>query len=649
VLVPDEADQVADVMTAIVGLGRAMEAEGLPARGGGRLADAFGVVPVLLCARDVSVLASMRGDEVRTLPTDVVAACLRRDDYDGGERRTFGRRLAAWLVGSQPCAWDDVTGDECTMGDRDALRAWLRDADLACMLVADCGVGAATGRPACGTESATRRAAAPLDDLYVGPLDRNLGCCWLSCPVRMHGLITAHYLEAPDTYDVTARLEADVLLDMEADYRACGLHLLAPWDPEGALGRAYIMMKHKDAWAKLRPILPCFADPARRLSNRAARALALLVAKRWGRNQTFILDRADELVADLDRMGGIWAAAAAADPDVVWRLMGASGDVKDMFTRLPHAALREFIADMIAWMRLSSRRFQIAVKNVGHGAGSAFFGAAPEAGRYTVFGPDELQAALEFDLRWIFFVLGSLVLKQVDGGPMGRPSTPVIAIGYTGWREQRWLSALHHGSRTGLNRGCVWLVDRRRASGALQRFVVLGQRYVDDGNVYVLHVADAEATGMAAEIVRSWYADCYGVGLVLEDTSLHRRSWDYLEGVLTVDEVGLRVTAAVLHKNHREYVLTGERPYLASTSWASCAPLAQRRELAFTRFYRAARAASECAGAVTACLGWWLELRAAGYPVRVLLRAVERLSGRRDVPEERAAAILEAAGAWRWT
>jgi hypothetical protein len=209
---------------------------------------------------------------------------------------------------------------------------------------------------------------------------------------------------------------------------------------------AYLLLKHKAPLDKLRPILPCFNDPARLLSNRAARALALLIGRRWGRWQTFVLETADGLVADLADIS-VLAQQFAARRGGAHAMLGVSGDVKDMFTRLPHHALREFIRDMLDWMAASPRRRRIAVKHRGHGARSAFFGDQPEKGRYTEFTPETLWVALDFDLTCFFFLGGAFVLKQREGGPMGRPSTPMIAIGYTAWREHQWLQSLHHGRR----------------------------------------------------------------------------------------------------------------------------------------------------------------------------------------------------------
>ncbi|GBG72839.1 hypothetical protein CBR_g12406 [Chara braunii] len=180
-----------------------------------------------------------------------------------------------------------------------------------------------------------------MDDLVRMPLDRNIGDTLIQCPALYHEAMMNTFIKA-EGYRVLLEEEEEIMVKWKNEYVEAGLESLGKWDDKGTLGNAYVLPKHKDV-TKSRPICPTFSEPTNTVCRKMAKGLnrmMKLVPETSHFNMGSVLELSRRLKVINSKVGR---------RGLEWGMEGASFDIKDMFSRLPHAAILDALDWLCEW------------------------------------------------------------------------------------------------------------------------------------------------------------------------------------------------------------------------------------------------------------------------------------------------------------
>jgi hypothetical protein len=355
-----------------------------------------------------------------------------------------------------------------------------------------------------------------LPGLVLAPLDRNPGMLHAQCGRLWHAEYHALFVTDPHYVAVHAPVQ-QVMADLRWDFEhhARNLCRIAPWDPGGTFGTAYMLKKFKDPVRKARPICPCDRHPCRRMLNAVGRCLGLVLTRicDWDH---FDISSTDALARHLEGL----------DVDSVRHLL-ASYDVDNMFTELSHDAIDDDIHALLllAAPVFRSKRFYVYKRE----KRGAYVGKPPERRMVRTVQWDQLHAAVMFEVQHAYFFAGGVLLQQRNGIAQGGLLSPFVARLVCIMRELRLMS---------LYRRC------------LRTFV--GCRYVDDSLVLV--------DRRDRPFLNTYQTQCYHSGMVLKCDDPPGLYMRILEAEMLLHERGIHV---VQYNKNTECMLTlGVQQYL---------------------------------------------------------------------------------------
>ncbi|GBG58967.1 hypothetical protein CBR_g24317 [Chara braunii] len=192
-----------------------------------------------------------------------------------------------------------------------------------------------------GDADVIRRLHDDLRGLVCCPLDRNPGDTLVMCPaVYAEGMKTT--FTGNEGYVTRKEFEEDIIELTHDAYKGGNFEQIAQWKKDGKLGRAYTLPKHKDT-AKYRPICPTFREPSNAACKKIARVLngmLFSIPKSKHFNLKFVSELRDRLIGINRSMRRVCRNA---------QILSSSYDIKDMFSRLPHAAIVRAVNWCIWW------------------------------------------------------------------------------------------------------------------------------------------------------------------------------------------------------------------------------------------------------------------------------------------------------------
>jgi len=353
------------------------------------------------------------------------------------------------------------------------------------------------------------------------PLDKNPGDTWIECPAAAWERYVRHYLSAPATYTRVTDMEAAVVVKaMRRDFNATGLKRVGKWDPNGQTSCAQLRPKHKAPIEKERPVIPMHKAFTRLASNRAARFLNAVVQKRYAARDYVLwktFDLTDKTASDEAR----WRALGKR-----YHAIAATFDATGMFSNLPHATTLIVLDELEAWCYDNGMgTAHIRVR----GRGGVFFGKCPDKGKFVTVEARDLFNMARFDIRWLYFVLGPILLKQIFGYPMGMPSSHPLSVLMCAWSEDRFALTL-----------------------GIDSIYLSVTRYVDDIRaIAFFDSVDPLGLAKARALIARLRLDGYDPNLTLEPTSDDDHAVDFLDSVTTINNATQSIFLSQIDKNTR--------------------------------------------------------------------------------------------------
>ncbi|GBG74756.1 hypothetical protein CBR_g19269 [Chara braunii] len=324
-----------------------------------------------------------------------------------------------------------------------------------------------------------------LTGLVLCPLDRNPGETLVLCPsLYAKGMRTAFI--SNEGYEGCEKSEVEVLEESKDAYVSAGFQKLGKWKKDGRLGRAYALPKHKDT-EKFRPICPTFCEPSTNACKMMARCLNAMLFGLPGNehlNLKAVSDMKGRLMKINKKMENVCQST---------QVMVASYDIKDMFSKLPHATIVRAV-DWCIWWYKERGLTGVHVKVRGKGARMS---KSDVVDRHRFVDFNCLMRYVQFDLENCYTVASAVVLRQIVGIPMGKPSSPPLACLMCAKSEWDFLSSL--GS---------------------QRRYVAGLRFVDDVSCFVAFSTKRQKSREQAEQILKRFERSYDPALTLKRTEI---------------------------------------------------------------------------------------------------------------------------------
>ncbi len=430
------------------------------------------------------------------------------------------------------------------------------------------------------------------------PVDHNAKSSVLICPVRLHQAMSRMFIADPH-YASAVELPDRVICRWRCAFRTHGWSKVAPWHQNPcSLPYVYLLPKQKDL-DRWRPIMSYCHHPMRKVMNVAARALAFCLSRAPQCYRHFSLHRTMDVCREINRA---YSALKTGDQTVVYAFVG---DVKNMFTELPHDDIRaacEFFIDITS---RETRRDRVAVKR--SGTKGVHLGRSYSSATVAEISWNTLREIIDFDLNNVFFTVGTNVRQQLKGVPMGGFLSAVYATCICAFYEIKFCATL----------------------GATESSSLHGSRYMDDLMALIASSPGAEGKARAIALWER-LKSCYHEDMVVEDTATAANAFCYLEA--EVELIGTTPTIKPMMKNLPPLLDSGRIVFPSlrhGDSFASFKSLQSGLTAAFHRLEQNSSSVGECFSSAVMKV---LELRHLHYSKKLWLSAVRRLRVRGIYP-----------------
>ena len=236
------------------------------------------------------------------------------------------------------------------------------------------------------------------------------------------------------------------------------------------------------------------------------------------------------------------------------------------------------------------------------GRAGVTFGKSPDTQQYVTVYFQEVLAGVEHDLLFAYARIGHIVIRQKNGIPMGKCSSPPIACCVCIVAEYEWLQSLGQDNV---------LVD--------------GTRFMDDVQIFIVFVVgdDRYSYDRARRILRSHQLECYDSELTLESTmAVEDVRWEYLE-THVVNRPQYPWIYCVHKTKQEELLLAGKpRTLIKTVSYDSYSPYSQKRGVLIGTLGRIYTNCTYKIDVLVSVMVLWFELVLEDFPETIMLQAI---------------------------
>jgi hypothetical protein len=183
-----------------------------------------------------------------------------------------------------------------------------------------------------------------------------------------------------------------------------------------AIPRPYVLPKEKNI-TKFRPVIPYDKHPLKKASNIISRALMYILTEFCPHSYT--LFNTEDFKPILHQVNRV----LDDNPDLI--LTARSGDVKQMFVDLPHDNIVHALDWILDIFTNKTRGMKLFVRS--YGRTGVRLGHRIAKGEVTVK-TSQIRALVHIYLDTAYFFISGVVLKQINGIPIGGPKSPPLAI-----------------------------------------------------------------------------------------------------------------------------------------------------------------------------------------------------------------------------
>ena len=461
------------------------------------------------------------------------------------------------------------------------------------------------------TNSITTDTVKPIANTFKhlcwSPLDRNPGCLFACCPQQYHTALKTLFYDDPH-YEHSTLTQEHILQRWKTYHHTHNIKQYFPYKQSTDLPYAYALIKNKDT-KKSRPIVSYFNHPLRSLFNLTSRCLMFLL-NACTHLKHFTLPTTQHFIPMFYNNLLKTTRETIHDEHALLDFMSHSFDVKNMYTELPHTS----IVNAIRWLLGEAQSTRYGRHRRVHCSRNGRLGVSfASSGGHVSLSFNQLLQFVLFDLENVFFTLGAILLKQINGIPMGSPTSPALAIIVCAHAEHTFLKSI---------------LD-------FPRFFAV--RYMDD-----IHVTTVTATSDTRERQRAQrcfdeLASIYPSSLTLEHTG--SLSTDFLESLISYPTLPCSLTDLENPLSDSDHSFTTR--YLIKNKSSLASPIlkfsrlqhstsyrrsSQMRGALIGTFLRLPRHSSSTSGAFLSALQLLCELHHLEYSPKTLMLTISKIA-----------------------
>ena len=287
-------------------------------------------------------------------------------------------------------------------------------------------------------------------------------------------------------------------------------------------------------------------------------------------------------------------------------LVPISLDIKEMYTNLPHGKILDALHYVVAQMRAAKRSRTEHVRVPNDREERVGFGKSLNTieSKHITF--KQMMELSEYDLRNTVFTVGTIMLKQEKGAPIGGYLSTVYAVAVCIKHENEFIESL----------------------GADAKYLSL-MRYIDDiTGAIAITMSDEESQVRARRTYTKLLRECYPSELDLKPEQIQDGNVRFLETITKYGDNDVEVRH--LNKNYETIMNEGEQTFLTVQHCRSYSSKTSKRGVIMSRMQIISQNCTTESGRFRAVAEFLTEMRILAYSKRFLRQACRGMYDKTD-------------------
>jgi hypothetical protein len=213
----------------------------------------------------------------------------------------------------------------------------------------------------------------------------------------------------------------------------------------------------------------------------------------------------------------------------------------------------------------------------------------------------DLLTIIEYDMNNVIFTLGDVLLRQINGIPMG---------GFISAPEAQLV--------------CIYSEVQFHAGLGVDAKYISGCRYMDDLSVYISYIHNNYESMLRVRRVVHLLNHTYDESLTLEvQTANIDQTYSYLESRIGI--VGGQLSIEPNHKNYEHLLKHGKQKLFKLQRFDSFSNTKTKTAMVVGTLYRLDNNSTDECTLHKSVLKLWFELKSLKYPKKVLIQALRQI------------------------
>ena len=375
---------------------------------------------------------------------------------------------------------------------------------------------------------------------------------------------------------------------------------------------SYCLLKDKDI-TRIRPIVSYYNHPLKECYNYASRALAKII--KHSETNHFTLWKTQDMKSCIKQIQKDLQQVYGKNTN----FSILCGDIKNMYTELPHDEIIKAVEFMINRTKAKTRRKHVTIERKKRGEINLGKTSAVTSESHTVLSFEKILEICKFDIKNTYFTSLGQILHQTKGVPMGSPGSPIYAICICAYYEHLLHKKLKNFEDSGLD------VTNR----------VRGLRYIDDLITFIAWDRnDPQGKDIVTDIEETIALETYhpDMKLKLEDTS---KKFSFLEGIIYMKKTQTQPNKIKIKYNNKNFphlIQTGNIKYHTLQHRGSFITKQQAYAKIIGQLYRIQRTVFSNKKTIKGILEWVEIAQKLHYTKSEILTAMEKMAKKNPKP-----------------
>jgi hypothetical protein len=421
--------------------------------------------------------------------------------------------------------------------------------------------------------------------------DKNNGECILLCPKDYHCALTKAYVNDKHYEKIGTNLH-NVIIALETQFKKQKWFKYAGWNRKGQLPYVYLNPKYKDL-NRYRPLMSYSNHYLRALFKLAGSALTFMLLQIPMRYQHFNLFNMTCVKTFIDSTNKQFATL---DVDAIYPFLV---DISNMYTEMQHTTIMKALIWLVGVTSSHERgRDRIAIRRFKSKKFVTHWGRSYNKFTHIEMNIETLIMIIQFDMNNVYFTLGDILLRQINGIPMG---------GFISAPEAQLV--------------CIYSEVQFHESCGLDSRYISGTRYMDDLTVFIAYNTHNEHSLIRTSNIIHALCHTYDESLVLEvQESRSDGTYTFLDSLVRIHDA--TVSIEPFHKNWEYLLEHGTQKLYKLQRYDSYSSAKTKIAMILGTLHRLNNTSMNETILRESVVKLWTELRILRYPTKMIEKAL---------------------------